>query len=98
MASLVILSWIHRSARPHTGAADQAGSEVTQLLSKGPQVDSNYAVAPEPDRLTRFASLIGRIIPDALSTSIFLLVFVFGVALAMGDTVGATIDAYYRGL
>jgi short-chain fatty acids transporter len=61
-------------------------------------VDSKYAGASEPDRLTRFASLIGRIIPDALSTSIFLLVFVFGVALAMGDTVGGTIDAYYRGL
>lgn len=56
------------------------------------------ATAPGPDRLTRFATLIGRLIPDALSTSVVLLVLVFGVALLMGNTLQATMDAYYRGL
>jgi short-chain fatty acids transporter len=51
-----------------------------------------------PDRLTRFASLVGRLIPDALTTSIVLLVAVFGVALAMGNPLERTMDAYYRGL
>lgn len=51
-----------------------------------------------PDRLTRLASLIGRLIPDALSTSIVLLVVVFAVALLMGNSLGETMDAYYRGL
>jgi short-chain fatty acids transporter len=50
------------------------------------------------DRLSRIASGFGRVIPDALSTSIALLLLVFGAALAMGNGVGPTMDAYYRGL
>ena len=51
-----------------------------------------------PDRLTRFAERAGGLIPDALSTSIGLLILVFAVALLMGNSIGATMDAYYRGL
>lgn len=54
---------------------------------------------PAPsDRVTRFAIAMGRLIPDAMSTSIVLLVVVFAVALAMGNSVATTADAYYRGL
>ena len=54
--------------------------------------------ASVPDRLTRFAHLAARVIPDALSTSIGLLVFVFALALVLGNTPQAAFDAYYRGL
>jgi short-chain fatty acids transporter len=50
------------------------------------------------DRLTRFALAVGRVIPDALSTSILMMVLVFAVALALGSSFGTTMDAYYRGL
>jgi short-chain fatty acids transporter len=53
---------------------------------------------PDTDRMTRFATAIGRLIPDAMSTSIVLLVVVFAGALLMGNTLEGTADAYYRGL
>lgn len=54
--------------------------------------------SPESNRLTRFADLVGSLIPDAMSTSVVLLVIVFLGALALGNSPGATLDAYYRGL
>jgi len=39
-----------------------------------------------------------RIVPDAITTSIVLLVILFGVSLALGGGMTATLDAYYRGL
>jgi len=65
-------------------------------LSNPPVADS--AAEPAPDRLTRFALAIGRVIPDALTTGIALMVLVFVVALLMGNSLGTTMDAYYRGL
>jgi short-chain fatty acids transporter len=59
---------------------------------------SGPATAPAPDRLTRFALALGRVIPDALTTSIALMALVFVVALLMGNSLGTTMDAYYRGL
>ena len=56
------------------------------------------SVAPAGDRLTRFADLVGSLIPDAMSTSIALLVLVAASALAMGSTAAETMGAYYRGL
>ncbi|HEX9893554.1 MAG TPA: TIGR00366 family protein [Gemmatimonadales bacterium] len=53
---------------------------------------------PPTDRLSRVAALLGRLIPDALTTSIALLALVFGVALVMGNPLAGTMDAYYRGL
>jgi short-chain fatty acids transporter len=50
------------------------------------------------DRLTRFAVAVGRIIPDATSTSVGMLLLVAAAALALGNPVAATLDAYYRGL
>ncbi len=54
--------------------------------------------SPPADRLTRFATLLGRLIPDAMSTSIGLLLVAFIAALLMGNSLQTTADAYYRGL
>ncbi len=48
--------------------------------------------------LTRFSQLMARLVPDAITSSIFLLAFLFVVALVIGNTVTTTLDAYYRGL
>ena len=53
---------------------------------------------PPSDRLTRFADRIGRLIPDAMTTSVALLAIVAIAALAMGTTALATMSAYHRGL
>jgi short-chain fatty acids transporter len=39
-----------------------------------------------------------RIVPDAITTSILLMIFMFVLSLALGTGVAATLDAYYRGL
>ena len=56
------------------------------------------SAVPAGDRLTRFAIVVGSLIPDAMSTSIALLVLVAASALAMGSTAVETMGAYYRGL
>jgi short-chain fatty acids transporter len=53
---------------------------------------------PPVDRLTRFADRIGRFIPDAMTTSVALLVLVAITALAMGTTALDMMAAYHRGL
>lgn len=52
----------------------------------------------QEDRLTRFAHWMGRIVPDALSSSIILMVVLVVAAFGLGNTVETTMDAYYRGL
>jgi short-chain fatty acids transporter len=39
-----------------------------------------------------------RVVPDAITTSILLMVFMFVLSLALGAGLTATMDAYYRGL
>jgi hypothetical protein len=53
---------------------------------------------PPADRITRFAHNLGNLVPDATSSSVILLLIVVGVALAFGNSPGAVMDAYYRGL
>ena len=53
---------------------------------------------PPSDRITRFASELGTLVPDATSASVILLLIVACVALAFGNSPGAIADAYYRGL
>ena len=61
-----------------------------------PQV---YAPAAVPtDRLTRFSQAIGRIIPDAMSTAVGMLLLLGVAALAVGNSGAAVMDAFYRGL
>lgn len=49
-------------------------------------------------RLDRFAETAGRLVPDAITTSVVLLLALSLSALATGSTPSATMDAYYRGL
>jgi short-chain fatty acids transporter len=60
----------------------------------GPMLDAS---AP-PDRLTRFALAVGRVIPDATTMSIVMLLIVALAAFALGNSASVTLDAYYRGL
>ncbi len=46
----------------------------------------------------RFARVMGRIVPDAITAAIFLLVALFGASLAVGNSFSTTMDAWYRGL
>lgn len=46
----------------------------------------------------RFARVVGRFVPDAITAAIFLLVALFLAALAVGNSFSATMDAWYRGL
>ena len=54
---------------------------------------------PAPvDRLTRFSHVIGRIIPDAMSTAVLMLVLLALAALGTGNSATTVMDAFYRGL
>ncbi len=44
------------------------------------------------------AGFMERVVPDAITTSIILLVALFGLSLALGSPLTASMDAYYRGL
>src|SRR4029453_6471032 len=44
------------------------------------------------------AGFMERVVPDAITTSIILLVGLFGLSLTLGSSLTATLDAYYRGL
>jgi len=55
--------------------------------------------APIPtDWLTRFSQAIGRVIPDAMSTAVGMLLLLGVGALAIGNSGAAVMDAFYRGL
>lgn len=45
-----------------------------------------------------FSRLVERLVPDAITTSTLLLVMVSVISLSIGNSMTATIDAYYRGL
>ena len=58
-----------------------------------------YAPATVPaDWLTRFSQAIGRVIPDAMSTAVGMLLLLGVGALAIGNSGAAVMDAFYRGL
>jgi short-chain fatty acids transporter len=44
------------------------------------------------------AEVMERVVPDAITTCILLLVVLFVMALAIGAPLGTTVEAYYRGL
>jgi short-chain fatty acids transporter len=55
--------------------------------------------APAPDGwLARYSRLMARAVPDAISTAVFMIVILVVAALALGNTMTATADAWYRGL
>jgi short-chain fatty acids transporter len=49
-------------------------------------------------KLEMFAHVMGRFVPDAITASVILLLILTGMALAMGNSPGKTMDAYYQGL
>ncbi len=58
-----------------------------------------YAPAAVPsDWLTRFSQALGRVIPDAMSTAVGMLLVLGVGALAIGNSGAAVMDAFYRGL
>ena len=48
--------------------------------------------------LDTFARFMERLVPDAVTTSILLMLILVGTSLGLGHPLGETIDAYYRGL
>ncbi|MGH9672393.1 MAG: TIGR00366 family protein, partial [Bryobacteraceae bacterium] len=48
--------------------------------------------------LEQFAQAMGRLVPDAITAAVMLMVSLAGVALALGNSPSQTMDAYYRGL
>ena len=54
--------------------------------------------AAATDWLTRFSQAIGRVIPDAMSTAVGMLLLLGVAALAIGNSGAAVMDAFYRGL
>ena len=48
--------------------------------------------------LDRFAAWMGRVVPDALTASVILLIVLVAAALALGNSSMSVMDAYYKGL
>src|SRR5262245_47709894 len=48
--------------------------------------------------LDRFARAMGRFVPDAITACAILLVLLFATALALGNSLSKTMEAYYEGL
>jgi len=48
--------------------------------------------------ITTLARVMERFVPDAITTCILLMVVLFPMALALGNTIADTINAYYKGL
>ena len=50
------------------------------------------------DRIADFARRAGDFVPDATATAVIMLFMLVAAALALGDTLTTTVDAWYRGL
>jgi short-chain fatty acids transporter len=60
---------------------------------------SNLGTArAQESRLDRFSKAMGRVVPDAITASVVLMVLLFGLALLLGNSPVEAMDAYYRGL
>ena len=49
-------------------------------------------------RLERFSRLVARWVPDAISASVILTIFVLAAAVALGNPSHQIMEAYYQGL
>jgi Short chain fatty acid transporter len=59
---------------------------------------TNRKTSADDHRVDALAGFMERVVPDAITTSILLLVALFGLSLALGSPLTASMDAYYRGL
>jgi short-chain fatty acids transporter len=48
--------------------------------------------------LDRFAKIMGRFVPDAITACVILMIILFVAALSLGASFEQTLDAYYKGL
>src|SRR5215475_6876887 len=48
--------------------------------------------------LDRFARVMGRFVPDAITACVMLLFLLFAIALTLGNSLSKTMEAYYQGL
>jgi short-chain fatty acids transporter len=53
---------------------------------------------PRTHWVDALAAAMERLVPDAITTSILLMVALFGLSLVLGASMTTTMDAYYRGL
>lgn len=57
--------------------------------------------AAQPEKMQwveKLAAIVERVVPDAMTTSIILMVVLVALALGIGTPLSDTVDAYYRGL
>jgi short-chain fatty acids transporter len=55
-------------------------------------------VKPQMAWVEKLAAVMERVVPDAISTSILLMIVLVALALGIGTPISTTLDAYYRGL
>ena len=69
-------------------------------MTQKSEVDSRLHTQPQADRsrLDRFALVMARFVPDAVTGCVILLVGLFAAALAIGNPLLKVADAYYQGL
>ncbi len=69
-------------------------------MTEGPSADPILITQPSADRsrLDRFALIIARFVPDAITACVVLLVLLFLAALLLGNSPAKVMDAYYQGL
>ena len=66
------------------------------LNTNEPEVETRMVA--RNDWLTRYSRAMARIVPDAISTVAIMIVILFALSLALGNSTSATFDAWYRGL
>src|SRR5688572_19816150 len=71
---------------------------VPRLPLPDDQITPPSKTAPDRHWVDALAAFMERVVPDAITTSIILLVALVGLSLALGSPLTATMDAYYRGL
>jgi short-chain fatty acids transporter len=65
----------------------------------GPAAQPTLTPTQHPDTwLERFAQLMARLVPDAISASVVLTIIMAGVAFALGNPFSQVMEAYHRGL
>ncbi|MEP7270807.1 MAG: TIGR00366 family protein [Acidobacteriota bacterium] len=69
-------------------------------MTQKPREEPILVTQPSAERglLDRFALIIARFVPDAITACVFLMVLLFLAALALGNSVTRVRDAYYQGL
>ena len=67
-------------------------------MNPDPIVEPDKPIGSRNDWLTRYSRAMARIVPDAISTVAIMIVILFALSLALGNSTSATFDAWYRGL